>query len=267
MVNLINFRKSRNDYLQTLFPAKAKKQVKKTLLLVLILFNPVGVFGQSSKENNICFSNNPSLHYNYEKGVASIFSIQDIVRLKYSEKYLFSFAWRFHLNQQVGLGSFYLAVEEWHTNKTWLLFGGEYEHHEYPAYNIGENQVAIISYFKPWEKLRLGAGFTYKAVDLKDRKVHSPVKWSKEMDEIYLIFQIKWDVVKSDKWELTSKLGTYDFMRIQTKDHLFIEIEQKYAWKENINLHLDISTALKGVSGLILAVNEFRIETGVSFQF
>ncbi|MBA7533426.1 hypothetical protein ES705_25665 [subsurface metagenome] len=87
------------------------------------------------------------------------------------------------------------------------------------------------------------------------------------MDEIYLIFQIKWDVVKSNKWELTSKLGTYDFMRIQTKDHLFIEIEQKYAWQENINLHLDISTAIKGISGMILAVNEFRIETGVSFQF
>jgi len=91
-------------------------------------------------------------------------SVQDIVRLRYNEKILFSFAWRFHLNQQVGLGSFYLAVEEWQTNKAWLAFGAEYEHHEYPAYEIGENQVALISFFKPWEKVRFGAGFTYRAV-------------------------------------------------------------------------------------------------------
>ena len=246
---------------------KANKLINKIFLIIFFSFSVGNVFSQDSIQNNLTFSNYSSFYYNYENGVSNILSIQDIVRLRYDEKILFSFAWRFHLNQQVGLGSFYLAVEEWQTKKTWLAFGAEYEHHEYPAFKIGENQVALISFIKPWEKVRFGAGFTYRAVDIEDKKIHSPLKWSKELDEIYLIFQVKWDMVKLDKWELVSKLGTYDFMRIQTKDHLFLEIGQKYAWRENINLHLDISTALKGVSGLVLAVNEFQIETGVSFQF
>ena len=246
---------------------KVNMHLKKLFLIIFVSFCTGYAFSQDSIQNNLTYSNYSSLYYNYENGVSNMLSIQDIVKLRYKKKILFSFAWRFHLNQQVGLGSFYLAVEEWQTNKTWLAFGAEYEHHEYPAYEIGENQVALISFFKPWEKVRFGAGFTYRAVDLENRKIHSPLKWSKELDEIYLVFQVKWDVIKTDKWELVSKLGTYDFMRIQTKDHLFIEIGQKYAWRENINLFLDISTALKGVSGLVLAVNEFQIETGLFFQF
>ena len=246
---------------------KANTFLKKIFLLIFLSFGIGNVFSQDSIQNNFTYSNYSAFYYDYEHGVSNMLSIQDVVRLRYNEKILFSFAWRFHLNQQVGLGSFYLAVEEWQTNKKWLAFGVEYEHHEYPAYKIGENQFALISFFKPWEKVRLGAGFTYRAADLEDKKVHSPLKWSNEMKELCFIFQARWDMFELEKWKLVFKLGTYDFMRIQTKDHLFFEIEQKYAWHENSTLHLGVSTALKGISGLVLAVNEFQIETGLSFQF
>lgn len=244
-----------------------KLLVKANLFLILFILNTLFTFAESPKKKEINFFYFPSLYYNYEKGVANRISLQNIAKLRYAEKYLFSFAWRFHLNQQIGFGSVYLALEEWQTSKSWLLFGGEYAHHEYPDYKIGENQIALITYFKPWKKIKMGIGFTYRAVDLEDKKLHSPFKWSGELDEIYFIFHFKWDIYRSNKWQIAYKMGTYDFMRIQSKDHLFFEIEQQYALRDNISIRFDISTAVKGISGMILAVNEFQIESGVLLQF
>jgi hypothetical protein len=56
-------------------------------------------------------------------------------------------------------------------------------------------------------------------------------------------------------------------MRIQTKDHVFIQFEQQFKINEKIVIPVNISTAIKGISGMVLSVNEFQLETGVMFMF
>ncbi|MDX2445348.1 MAG: hypothetical protein QNK30_16250 [Bacteroidales bacterium] len=241
--------------------------MKSELLILLFVLNLFSVFGQDMEEKSARFINIPGLYYNYESGVSSRLSVQDIAKFKVANKHLLSAALRIHLNQQSGFGSLHLAAEELKTPLPWLYFSAELAHHEYRDYNIGENQLAVLAFFLPFKKIKFGIGYTYRSVSIKDSDFHSMFDWQNEMDEGYLIFQFKWLIYQGDKWNLAFNMGTYDFMRIQTKDHVFLELEQMYNIKENIDIQLNISTAVKGISGLVLAVNEFQIETGLRFSF
>lgn len=219
-------------------------------------------YGQSAKT----LTHTPSLHYQYENGVANRLSIQNVLCIE-NKAFTYSAGWRFHLNEQVGLGSFSFALNEWRTPKKWLSFGAEYQYHEYPDYNMGENMLALLSFFRTGERLRFGGGFTYRSPIFTDNSIHSPFTWGGAIDELYFIAQIKWDIIKKEKYLLSCKSGTYDFMRIQTKDHAFLKLENTYLLKENIRIKLDMSTAAKGFSGLLFAINEFRFNAGLSFYY
>ena len=240
-----------------------KKQI--TILLGLLLF--LSVSGQTVEKRKVEYINFPGFHYNFENGVSNRLSIQDIAKFKVSNKFLFSAGLRFHLNQQSGFGSLHPAAEELPIPLPWLYFSAELAHLEYMDYKIGENQIALLAFFLPSKKIRLGIGYAYRSVNMEDNDYHSFFDWSNEMDEGYFIFQFRWLIYENNYWNLAFKLGTYDFMRIQTKDHVFVQFEQQFKIKENIVVPLNISTAIKGISGMVLSVNEFQLETGVMFMF
>lgn len=241
--------------------------MKKEIFLILFLLNISLVFAKDPDEKKIKFINYPGFYYTYESGIASRISIQDVAMFRVANKHLFSAALRIHLNQQAGFGSFYLAAEEVRIPLSWLYFGAELAHHEFPDYKIGENQIAVLAVFLPFKKIKVGIGYTYRSVNIQDKDLHSFFDWNNEMDEGYIIFQFRWLIYESNRWNLAYKMGTYDFMRIQSKDHVFIEFEQQFKIKENISFQFNVSTAIKGISGMILAVNEFQLETGVIITF
>ena len=228
------------------------------MIRVLIVLSCVFFFSVQKLSGQITFDTtitntiySPSLHYQYEEGVANRFSLQNVA-VFYKKSCVFSAGWRFYLNEQVGLGSLHFAINELFTSLPWLSFGAELAHHEYPDYNMGENQLALLSYFKTKsKKLRFGVGLTYRAPLFDDKKLHSPFKWGGDLNEFYFIAQLKWSILHKNKYFLGAKMGTYDFMQIQTLDHIFLKLEQIYSIKPKIHIYLNVSTAVKGISGFL----------------
>lgn len=223
--------------------------------------------GQEPVHKIHSFLNTPGFYYQYEQGVSNRISFQDIAAFNISERIKVSAAWRFHINQQYGMGSVHFAVEEWKTGLKWLSFGGELAHLEYSDYKIGENQIALISYFSAGKRFRFGLGGAYRAPNLKNRESHSFFDWNNEANEIYPVFQLEYRAFLREQWSLYFSLGTYEFMRLQTKDHLFLKLEPSWWIRNNMKLKLDIATAVKNISGMILTVNELSILTGISFYY
>jgi len=240
---------------------------KRFYALILLLITGLQSYAQTDEGGKLTFIHYPGFYYTYENGVSSRLSLQDIATFELSDHVFLSAAWRFHLNQHIGMGSVNFAVEEWKTGLNWLSFGGELAHLEYSDYQIGENQAILISYLKPWKRMYFGLGVAYKAPNLLQGTTHSLLDWNNEANEFYPVFLFRYDVLLRDKWKLKFKLGTYEFMRLQTKDHIFLKLEQEYVILPNLRLHLDVSTAVKGVSGMSLTVNELHILTGVAFYY
>jgi len=241
----------------------------KVLLFLFIpfLFIDIQCIADTTKEKKITFIHYPGVYYTFESGVSSRLSLQDIAKFNLSNRVFIGAAWRFHINQHTGMGSVNFAVEEWKTGLKWLSFGGELVHLEFSDYKIGENQAIFISYLKPFRHVYFGIGIAYKSPNLKNTTTHSLFDWNNEMNELYPVFQVNFDLITLEQWRVRCNFGTYEFMQLQTKDHLFIRLKQEFIILPNIRLHLDVSSGIKNISGMSLTVNELHILTGVAFYY
>ncbi|GEM_PF-3709360 len=230
--------------------------------IYLFLFGITSLRGMPEEDGGGFFTA-PALIYYYDAGVADRWSLQDVTGWRSRRGMTVNLGMQYHLNQHSGLGLLSFSVREIPTPFRWLFLQSELIHREYSDYRIGENLLAGVLSFRASSRFILEGGMCYRSPDLSHKRFHSLFDWNHEMNEAYFLFSLAWKFLKRERLGMKFFTGNYAYLSMNTLDHLMVGVQGEYRVKDTVGFYGEIRTALKGISGFVFSINEFRGEFGV----
>ncbi|NOY36138.1 MAG: hypothetical protein GXO83_01020 [Chlorobi bacterium] len=245
-----------------LFPIPSKV----VLSLFLFFFSILSLSAEETHPDT-GFTTSPSFFYQYESGVSNRISLQDISSYTFPNRLTLFLGIRLHLNENRGLGTVALSLQNIPGLFPWMTFHVDAAHLEYPDYSTGENQVVALVYVSAIRRVGIHTGMGYRSPDFADQKVHSPFDWTHETDELFPLFNLSWQFMNRNQHMLTFITGNYFFMNFRTIDHWMFGLDGAYTLSPAVQLRLQLISAVKGISGFVFSINEIQANAGIKIRF
>jgi len=160
------------------------------------------------------------------------------------------------------LGAAYRFTDAW--NATALA---ELQHDQWNDWRIGENRALALLAASPLRPVSIRAGAAWRAPILDPDRYASPFAWRSEMPEWNLAYGAEWRFLDCPGLAASAAVSNLAPTRFYNPQHVAIRLEGSLRLDPAWRLALRLGTAVKGLSAMLLSVNEFTAEVGMSHDF
>jgi len=157
------------------------------------------------------------------------------------------------------LGAAYRLAGAWNTT----AFAG-LQHDQWNDWRIGENRALALLVVSPFRPVSLGWGIAWRAPVLDPDQYASPFAWRSDVPEWNLVYRVGWRVVDRPRLTAAAVVSNITPTRFYSPQHVAFRLEGSLRLDPAWRLELHLGTAAKGLSAMLLSVNEFTAEVGIS---
>ena len=139
------------------------------------------------------------------------------------------------------------------------------QHEDWPGWSASENRAEAYWRFNPFWFFNALFGVSYRAPLFGGTSFWESFHWPWQNAEINTIYRVEFQLIHTSEYGFSVAMWNYDHMRLYNWDHFHFGAQGSYRIDPKTALSLSASTALKGMSGVILSLSEFELGLGLSY--